>query len=198
MNGNKINYWKWAFIGLLGMLVFGGCYVGSKALTPPKQVAEVKKIATPNPSKYSKVNVSMDKNQMNATINYYLRKKITDKSMKYRFLVTDKVILMGTTKILGQNVSFTLVNTPKITSDGNIELNVDTVSIGTLKVPKKYILSYIKKNYDLGEFANINPNKKKIKLILNSFSNKQGIIIKAHKLDLRNDDLEVNVYVPLK
>lgn len=198
MNGNKINYWKWAFIVLVGMLFIGGCYLRSEITNTPEKNKEIEKIITPNQAKYSKINVSMDKKQMNATINYYLRKKLSNKKMKYRFLVTNKVILMGTTKILGQNVSFTLVNTPKITNDGNIELNVDTVSIGTLKVPKKYILSYIKKNYDLGEFAKISPNKKKIKIILNSFSNKKGIIIKAHKLDLQNDNLEVKVYIPMK
>ena len=104
---------------------------------------------------------------------------------------------MGTTKILGKDVSFTLYATPQLDDSGNLELKTKSVAIGSLNVPPSFVLGYIKNNYDLGKWAKINASKATITLDLNQLTKKQGIKIQGEKFDLKQDDLQFKVAFPL-
>ena len=180
MEEKKVNYWKWAFFVLVGILFISGCYLATKVTSQTKEQTNIAKVSDKNSKqKYTSVDVTLDKKQANATINYYLRKNQKKGKIKYRFLVDKSAIMMGTTKILGKNVSF-------------------TVAIGSLNAPAGFILKYVKNNYDLGKVAIIDPKAKTITLDLNQLTKKQDILVKGTKLDLVNDEFKFNVKVPLK
>ena len=104
---------------------------------------------------------------------------------------------MGTTKILGAKVSFTLYTKPALDSDGNIVLNAKSVAIGSLNAPPGFVLGYVKNNYDLGRWAKIDSKRSKITLDLNQLTKKQGIKVRGESLNLQNDDIRFNVSIPL-
>ena len=139
----------------------------------------------------------MNKDQLEAAINYYLKKNQTKNSIRYRFLLDKSAILMGTTKILGAKVSFTLYTKPALDSDGNIVLNAKSVAIGSLNAPPGFVLGYVKNNYDLGRWAKIDSKKSKITLDLNQLTKKQGIKVRGESLNLQTDDIRFNVSIPL-
>ncbi|WP_456086141.1 YpmS family protein [Ligilactobacillus animalis] len=193
----KQNPWKWAFAILLGILLGFIVFVWFQVTTPSSDQKQIATQTTQKQGQYANVNVVLNKEQLSAAVNYYLQQNQKKGAIKYRFVLDKSAILMGTTKILGKDVSFTLYATPQLDDSGNLELKTKSVAIGSLNAPPSFVLGYIKNNYDLGKWAKINASKATITLDLNQLTKKQGIKIQGEKFDLKQDDLQFKVAFPL-
>lgn len=189
--------WKWAFAILLGLVLGFIVFVWVQVTTPSSDQKQIATQTTQKQGQYANVNVVLNKEQLSAAVNYYLQQNQKKGAIKYRFILDRSAILMGTTKILGKDVSFTLYATPRLDDSGNLELKTKSVAIGSLNAPPSFVLGYIKNNYDLGKWAKINASKATITLDLNQLTKKQGIKIQGEKFDLNQDDLQFKVAFPL-
>lgn len=193
----KQNPWKRAFAILLGLVLGFIVFVWFQVTTPSSDQKQIATQTTQKQGQYANVNVVLNKEQLSAAVNYYLQQNQKKGAIKYRFVLDKSAILMGTTKILGKDVSFTLYATPQLDDSGNLELKTKSVAIGSLNAPPSFVLGYIKNNYDLGKWAKINASKATITLDLNQLTKKQGIKIQGEKFDLKQDDLQFKVAFPL-
>ena len=193
----KQNPWKWAFAILLGLVLGFIVFVWFQVTTPSSAQKQIATHTTQKQGQYANVNVVLNKAQLSAAVNYYLQQNQKKGAIKYRFVLDKSAILMGTTKILGKDVSFTLYATPQLDDSGNLELKTKSVAIGSLNAPPSFVLGYIRNNYDLGKWAKINASKATITLDLNQLTKKQGIKIQGEKFDLKQDDLQFKVAFPL-
>ena len=189
--------WKWAFAILLGLVLGFIVFVWFQVTTPSSDQKQIATQTTQKQGQYANVNVVLNKEQLSAAVNYYLQQNQKKGAIKYRFVLDKSAILMGTTKILGKDVSFTLYATPQLDASGNLVLKTKSVAIGSLNAPPSFVLGYIKNNYDLGKWAKINASKATITLDLNQLTKKQGIKIQGEKFDLKQDDLQFKVAFPL-
>ncbi len=189
--------WKWAFAILLGLVLGFIVFVWFQVTTPSSDQKQIATQTTQKQGQYANVNVVFNKEQLSAAVNYYLQQNQKKGAIKYRFVLDKSAILMGTTKILGKDVSFTLYATPQLDDSGNLVLKTKSVAIGSLNAPPSFVLGYIKNNYDLGKWAKINASKATITLDLNQLTKKQGIKIQGEKFDLKQDDLQFKVAFPL-
>lgn len=193
----KINAWKVAFIILLSLLIGTALYLSVGTMSKSEDQKTLTTQTNSNATKRTNLSVEMNKEQLNGTINYYLKSIQKGQSIKYRFLVDKSAILMGTTKVLGQEVSFTLYSDPIVTSDGNIELKAKSVAVGSLPVPKNFIMNYVKKAYDLPNWITINSKKQTIMLNLKKLDIENGIQASATKIDLKTNVFKFDVSIPL-
>lgn len=189
--------WKWAFAILLGLVLGFIVFVWFQVTTPSSDQKQIATQTTQKQGQYANVNVVLNKEQLSAAVNYYLQQNQKKGAIKYRFVLDKSAILMGTTKILGKDVSFTLYATPQLDDSGNLVLKTKSVAIGSLNAPPSFVLGYIKNNYDLGKWAKINASKATITLDLNQLTKKQGVKIQGEKFDLKQDDLQFKVAFPL-
>ena len=189
--------WKWAFAILLGLVLGFIVFVWFQVTTPSSDQKQIATQTTQKQGQYANVNVVLNKEQLSAAVNYYLQQNQKKGAIKYRFVLDKSAILMGTTKILGKDVSFTLYATPQLDDSGNLVLKTKSVAIGSLNAPPSFVLGYIKNNYDLGKWAKINASKATITLDLNQLTKKKGIKIQGEKFDLKQDDLQFKVAFPL-
>lgn len=189
--------WKWACAILLGLVLGFIVFVWFQVTTPSSDQKQIATQTTQKQGQYANVNVVLNKEQLSAAVNYYLQQNQKKGAIKYRFVLDKSAILMGTTKILGKDVSFTLYATPQLDDSGNLVLKTKSVAIGSLNAPPSFVLGYIKNNYDLGKWAKINASKATITLDLNQLTKKQGIKIQGEKFDLKQDDLQFKVAFPL-
>ena len=189
--------WKWAFAILLGLVLGFIVFVWFQVTTPSSDQKQIATQTTQKQGQYANVNVVLNKEQLSAAVNYYLQQNQKKGAIKYRFVLDKSAILMGTTKILGKDVSFTLYATPQLDDSGNLVLKTKSVAIGSLNAPPSFVLGYIKNNYDLCKWAKINASKATITLDLNQLTKKQGIKIQGEKFDLKQDDLQFKVAFPL-
>lgn len=195
----SFNPWKWAFTILLALILAGGLFIFYRTSTPNavQRQNSTESTASSN-TKYSMIDVAVNKKQLSAAINYYLQKNTTKTGIKYRFVMDKSAILVGTTKILGKNVSFSLYSKPYLDSDGNIALKAKSVAVGSLNAPPSFILKYVKNNYDLGKWVAIDTKASTITLKLNQIPSLNGMKIRGERLDLAKNDLKFKVEIPLK
>ncbi|CAM2813909.1 YpmS family protein [Dellaglioa algida] len=193
----NINAWKIAFIVLLSLLIGTVLYLSIGAMSQSKDQKALVTQTNSKATKRTNLSVEMNKDQLNGTINYYLKSIQKGQSIKYRFLVDKSAILMGTTKVLGQDVSFTLYSDPIVTSSGDIVLKAKSVAVGALPVPKKFIMNYVKKAYDLPSWITIDSKNQTIVLNLKKLDIENGIQASATKIDLKTNVFKFNVSIPL-
>ncbi|MCH4123321.1 MAG: YpmS family protein [Levilactobacillus sp.] len=173
------NWWKWGFIALVAVLLVTTVTVGVKALMPTQVPATAK--VTKNTTK---INVSLNKKQVNALADYYVNKSLQNSAVKYRFQVTDHALISGSTKVLGANVNFVLLLKPTVLSSGDVQLKAEKLSVGALPVPISFVMSYIAKNYPLPNWVAMDTKQETITLHLTAIGNGKKLSFAAKKIDL--------------
>lgn len=165
------------------------------ALHPTKTQQQAVTTATTTSVSGTGVDVKLNQKQLAAVLNYAV-KKAANGTISYKFVVGDYVTLVGTTKILGASVSFSLQTTPSVTTDGNILLKAQSVNVGSLSVPLSYIMQYVKQNYNLPSGISIDTNQKTILLNLAQLTKDQALSLTAVKINNTTHEYYFKVGVP--
>lgn len=176
------NPWKVAFISLTGLIVLAAVALMVIVHMPSKADNtfnnEAKNTGT------TPISVQLNKDQLNTLSDYYLD-KLQDGSdnAKYHFEVADQGIVYGSMKLLGSAVDFTVFFTPKVLSNGNVELHATKLSLGRFPVPISFVLTYVKNAYELPKWVQLVPKKKLIRLDINHMT-KHGLNYSAQTIDM--------------
>lgn len=194
-----VNRWKIAFLLLIGILIGVSLfvYVRVSAVREP-QLEEQTKVTAKQTTGDPVLQVQMNKKQMNELIDYSLQEFLSNSKMTYRFYLENQALLNGTFKVLGKDIQFYLYFDPFVLENGNIELQAKSLSIGTLSLPILEVMNFIKKSYDIPEWIEIHPKKKTIIVNLNKFQLQNGMYVRARKMNLIDDDIRLDLYLPNK
>lgn len=187
-----VNIWKWLFIALVAILLGSGAYLGVKLTTPAPASTADEKVIQRDPT----FAVNLNKSQVNAIISYYLKHYLADSKIKYAFDLDQQAILKGKFKLLGYRVPFSIYFDPNVKANGDIQLKAKKMAIGSLAIPTKTVMNYVSHSYKFPKWVQFNNRKKTILLKLNEFKMKNGMQIKAKQIDLPNDKIRLDVYIP--
>ncbi|MCI1985935.1 MAG: YpmS family protein [Lactobacillus sp.] len=192
-----INWWRWATLVLLGLLLGTGIWFTAKVLTPyndPTIATSAKTTAedTAQPA----FSVHLTKRQVNRIVDYYLNDYLKDSDIKYSLTVGDQAVLGGKFKFFGSTIKFQLLFDPLVRSNGDVELKAKKLNIGSLPVPISYVLNYVGHSYKLPKWVKLNSSKETVVLKLSKFELQNKMQIKATKIDLPNDAIDFSVYLP--
>ncbi|WP_203648415.1 YpmS family protein [Secundilactobacillus yichangensis] len=190
----QVNPWKWAFIALIAILLLGIGTVGIKLFSAPKDNA----VQTSAPASAANFNVNLNKKQLNAMAAYYLNQFQNESNQKvdYQFEVHDDAVLTGQTQLLGLPVHFGLSLTPTVLANGNVQLKAKKLAVGQLNVPVSAVLSYIKAQYNLPKWIELDVHQKTITMNLQQFRT-NGVQYRAEKIDMNGaGHFEFKVLVP--
>lgn len=188
----KINWWKYACLILVAIILGFGIDLGRKIYAPVKSPAGIEKTITKSPSFAIKLN----KNQVNAIVAYSLSNYLKKSQIKYTFQLKDQAVLKGEFKLLGYPVQFLLYFDPYVMNNGDVQLRARHLALGQLELPIGTVMNYISHSYKIPKWVKLDSKSKTIDLKLNEFKTKQGIQFKATKIDLVNDEIDLNVYLP--
>ena len=193
----KNNPWKFAFLLLAGLLLAITLVVSFKAFGErepdykPKVSQQTKK---EDPS----FQVQLKKEQVNQIISFYLNDYLKESGVKYNFYLEQNALLNGTFNVLGFDMQFYLYFDPFVMDDGNVQLKATSLSIGKLALPISQIMKYVSKEFKLPEWVEVSPKKQTITLHLNDFELQNGMYLKEEKINLIDDDIKFNVYLPIE
>lgn len=190
--GRHINWWRWATLILLGLILGSGIWFVSKFMTPYQDQVTETKASSAEPA----FSVHLTKRQVNRIVNYYLTDYLKNSKVKYTLNVGNQAELGGSFKFFGQKVKFTLLFDPLVMSNGDIELKATKLNIGSLPVPISYVLSYIGNSYKLPKWVKLNSKAKTVVLELSKFKMQNKMKVKATKIDLTGDEIDFSVYLP--
>ncbi|MFC6181959.1 YpmS family protein [Lactiplantibacillus daowaiensis] len=189
-----LNIWKWIAIVLIALILGLGVYVGSQVFRSPSETTTV---TSSSSNDAASVPITMNRQQLNALASYYLNDFQKGQSLKYRFVVrSDAAYLLGTTKVLGQNVSFVITLQPSVISNGNISLKATRLSVGTMSIPISFVINYINNNYKIPKWVTLNAKTKTVNLYLNKIVGKHEMRYSVNKLDLKNNKFSFEMHIP--
>ena len=188
--------WKALFFALLAVnLVLAGI-VFYWMTRPIKDTESLEKL-NQNKEMVS-IPFSSNKDDLNRVINHYIEEEAAESPIDYEVLLTNNLELYGTLSAFGKDVQLKVLFEPYTTDNGNILLRHRSIQIGEMSLPATFVLNYISEKYKLPEWVTINPSEKTIYLSLREMDLKSGIKVEAKKFDLRNDDIQLNLLVPVE
>lgn len=191
---NKKFPWKTAFFTLLviniGMIIFffisAFLPTGGDSLTDENGVSK---------KTQARLTVMANKQDLNILINDFIEKENADSPIDYKVKLNDEVELYGTLPIFDQNVEMKLTFEPKALENGDLILSQNTIYIGKLQLPSRYVMNFIKNNYHFPKWVEIFPNEKMIYIHLTDIELKNQLHIHANTFDLKNDDISFSLFI---
>ncbi|AYE38167.1 DUF2140 family protein [Companilactobacillus zhachilii] len=187
----KRNYWKYAFIALVVIIVIGLGYMGTKVLSSSRDNYQVSsKIVNQDAKVFT---VDMNKQEANKMAQYYLKNTLNDGKTDYQLVLKKDAELTGSIAFLGAKIHFTILMQPYAKTNGDVLLKAKEMKIGDLSLPISFVLNYIKNSFKTPEWVSINGKEKSILLKFTKFTTKEGYGIRAKKIDLKNNKLSFEV-----
>ncbi|KHD45203.1 YpmS family protein [Streptococcus hongkongensis] len=186
------NKWKLACLFLIAfnfalVLVIGSRLIQVREPNSQKLVSTVSnsvKVGT----------ISTNRSQINKTVASYLQ-DYQKKDLIYKIYTTSSAIIFeGKYQFLGYEVPLYIYFQPIALEDGSLQLQVSSISAGTLPLPESEVLQYIKSTYKLPSFVTVNSKKSSIIVNLQEIKNGAGIYLKAKKVDLINNQITFDIY----
>lgn len=190
------NYWQYAFLTLLGIVLAFFIFVGVR-VTGTREVefrkAQEQLVLPDEPS----FQISTNKAQLNKVISFYLNDFLKDSGVQYTFYLENQALLNGTFKVLGYPMEFFLYFEPYVMQDGNIQLKAKNVSIGSLGLPVSHVMKQVA-GFDIPKWVEIDPEKEHIILHLDQLVIGNNIHLRADRINLVDDDIRMSVYLDLE
>ena len=187
----KRNYWKYAFIALVAIIVVGLGFMGTKVLSSPSDNYTVSSKMADSDSKV--FTVDMNKKEANKMAQYYLKHTLNDGKTDYQLILKNDAELTGSIAFLGSKIHFTILMQPYAKTNGDVLLQAKEMKIGDLSLPIPFVMNYIKNSFKTPDWVNINGKNKTILLNFTKFTTKDGYGIRAKNIDLKNNKLSFEV-----
>lgn len=189
--------WKMMFLVLAGFNVLFLILIFSFLLMPVDQPEEMEKTQQLDGQEAIPFLIRTEKSTLTKLVNHYLEQETDQENLQYYVELEDKVNVYGVIKAFNKDIDMKLILEPQVKEDGNVQLLVNELSIGQLKLPVSYVLKYMSTYYDLPEYVVINSSEKLIDIHLNELTLKSGLSARAESFNLAEDDITFTLYVPL-
>lgn len=191
----KLNPWKAAFLFLVAVLIGGFLLLFTRLTQERENVSQI--IAETVVREGDPViTINSNKEQVNRFVDFYLADLQKDAEQQYQFVLKNEALLTGEFDLLGFPVSFYLYFDPFVMANGNIQLKAKSLSIGALGLPINQVLKMIQNNSKIPEWIDIQPKEEMIILRLDQFELKNGMFFRADKINLVDNEIQLNVYLP--
>lgn len=190
-----VNYWKIAFLVLIGLLIGSSIFLGSRVFEKRETgLSESAPMVERDGSPVLTIN--SNKSQINQLIDFYLTDFQKDSDIKYNFELRNEALLTGEFTVLGFPIQFYLYFDPYVTEEGNVQLKAKSLSIGTLNLPINEVMKMIERSYKFPDWIDVKASEQLIMIRLDQFRMQNGLFMKANKINLINDEIQVSLYLP--
>lgn len=190
-----MNYWKIAFLVLVGILLGTTVFFASRVFQQRESgISESAELVKRDGNPVLTIN--SNKSQVNQLIDFYLTDFQKDQEVKYNFELRNEALLTGQFKVLNFPITFYLYFDPYVTEEGNVQLKAKSLSIGTLDLPTSEVLKMIKRSFKFPEWIEVNADEQIILIRLDQFRMQNGLFIKANKINLVDDEIQMSLYLP--
>lgn len=190
-----VNFWKVAFFILAGLIVSGVIAVvmflespgDSDPLPPLNQY-------TP---KGSVLSVKATRNDLEALANNYIRKAMKGESLPVTMTVKDDVMLHSELTAFGITFPLVMHFDPVVLEDGNLMLKQTSMEIADLNLPPSTVLMVLRDSVKLPEWMIVRPKEEEIFIQLSELEIAGNLQVRAKTVDLANDNIVLEVTIPI-
>lgn len=187
------NKWKVSFIILIAINVLVILSLLVLILLPNDKTIEEEQNQTNSTVPFE---VSTNKSDLTKLINFYLEKEGLNGPIHYEINLSNEVELFGYLPVFGNDVEMKLTFEAEPLKNGDIMLKQNSISVGQLPLPVSYVMKFIKNQYQLPSWVEIDPSEETIYMHVTEMRIANGLGIKVDTFDLENDDIKFNVLLP--
>ncbi|CZQ93088.1 Uncharacterized protein YpmS [Trichococcus flocculiformis] len=190
---NSPNPWKIGFITLSLILVLAAIWIFSKiAMVQPSQTATDAPTTTQSADRLS-IGLSLSNDELAVIANEYLK---SEQSLDgYSLEMTDAVTLKGETVLLGLSIPFALTGEPHATTDGNLQLKVNDISLGGLSLPEKEALTLLAQFLELPVFVSLDADSETVLMNLANIKLPKESAIRLLSIDKETKEYSFEVSI---
>ncbi|MGB3160240.1 MAG: YpmS family protein [Carnobacterium sp.] len=192
----KLNFWKWAFLLLLS-IVLGVTIWLTIQLTPVIQGEPNLELSETEEEEIT-FQIYAQKKDLNQLVTTYIDEELSNKQVDFNFILDKEAQLSGIFQLFGRDVGFSLFLDPFVMENGNLQFKATRISVGALDLPISFAMNLIKSQLKVPKWVAIDTKKEIIVFNLNEFYLESGMHFTAEKIDLENDDIRINVFLPNK
>ncbi|GLB46878.1 hypothetical protein WR164_08570 [Philodulcilactobacillus myokoensis] len=196
----NLNIFKWLFVLLLILIIGLGGYLFAQIHSSDSN--DISKIESRRVIAKNKepVDIQLNKKQVNALSNYYLnriQKTKHNSRINYHFVVGNEAYVYGNINVLNNQIGYILSLKPYLLPNGNVKLIADHLQMGALKLPPKFVISYVAKHYRIPKWVGLDGHNAQVILDLNQINNYHGISYQAKKIDMSgNGNFDFKILIP--
>lgn len=190
-----MNVWKVAFFVLSGAIVLILSLVIYWATSPVDTP-----IAAPNHSVAkttdSTLLVETTAEDFEKMAMKYLKRELKKSSLPVDVEVNDFIQLYSEIIVFGVEVPISMKFEPVVNEHGNIHLKQREVNVGSIYIPPTMVLKLMNEAIEFPGWMVIRPNEEEIFVDLSNLTLSSGAKVKAKKIDLENNYIQLEVVVP--
>ena len=111
--------------------------------------------------------------------------------------LNDEVELSGELPVFSETIDMKLTFEPKALENGDLILEQKNIFIGKLKLPVPLVMKFVRDSYQLPDWVTIQPNEERMYVSLQNMKMKSDLKVRVAEFDLKNDDIEFSLKVPM-
>lgn len=187
----RANLWKWAFFGLLTLIVGFFIYLAVSIQPVVINGPNLEPVTVSNEA--IELSTEMNKEDAEQVVNAYLNTTLGQEFSGYQIALTDQLEIHGPLTVFGFEVPFALYFEPFVQENGNIQLRGETVELANFSLPVSAVMSLLARQIDFPEFIAVNSEEQVIMLNLNELTKDYNFDLEMTKIDLEAGILELNL-----
>jgi|SRR5690625_2771930 len=192
-NQSSINWWKWAFIGLV-LILFLLSFQIMRSIRPVT-INEPNMTAIEYTEEDMVFTAAATKEDTEQFINTYLTTTLGESFEGYSVVIDDQLEINGDLEVFSFIVPFTLTFDPYVLETGNVQLRANSVELGALSLPVGAVLSILSNQLEVPYFVAIDSEQEVVVINLNEYNQQNDIAIQMVRIDLPEDDIQMNLSI---
>lgn len=200
----KVNsFWKWAFFILLlvNIVVFGyifNLFFGSRTSTEADISSNrLNKIETVKQEEQIEATISLNGQELQLLLQTILEME-ADQQQVPNILITDSIILTGEIELLGFPLEYFIEAEPFTTNNGNLQLKVAKVNMGSLSLPIEQSLEIIQGFFNPSIPVEVNASEHFLVILLSDIKTDYFEGIELKKIDKEKQEYTFNISIASK
>ena len=190
---SSVNWWKWAFLGLILVLILFVIQLMNSFRST--SINEPNRNEVTHSDQEMVFTTSANREDTEQFINTFLFTALDEKENHLSVELKDQLLVHGQLEVFQLNVPFTLFFDPYVLENGNVQLRADAVELGNFSLPVGATMSLFANQLEVPDFIAMDSKEEMIVINLNEMNAEQNIGIKMIRIDLPDDEIQMNLYI---
>src|SRR5699024_2231957 len=189
-----MNPWKVSFFLLAGIVLAAVVYLFSVVAA----VSESDPIpsAKPDTGSYNALTVQTTRADFEAIANTYSYRAMEQDAMATESAEEEEVAVSSQLEVFSYRLPVEMYFTQNVLEDGNVMLKQSSLEIGKLNLPPSTVLKVLKDSEQLPPWIVVRPKEEEIFINLDDLPISGDIKVKAKEIDLPEDDILLEIFIP--
>ena len=189
----SINIWKYLFLGLVILIALVFLFLISMS-GDSEDIDTDYYVRSQNDLE---IQFEVGQEDVETISNVFLEQEVENSAISYHLILEDNPELIGESSYLGIPFDFSVEVTPEALDNGNVRLDIDSISLSGIQLPEQLVLTILSNQMDLPEFVVFNPEDSYIGVNLNEFYLENGGQLTVDVFDLDNNNVRATIHLPV-